>query len=110
MSSEEFLHNIDAYPNFCLKRRPSMSLANPLPLQSPRRTPHFAPSLPDVDSLFDFDPSVQFITDDPDQREADAHLRKRLPRVTVSAIEQSVAAEEFESEFHEANKRSLPAY
>ena len=109
MSSERFLHSIDSYPNFCLKRRPSMSHVNPLPLQSAKSSPHFAPSLPDVDALFHYN-NTPFLTTDHLEQELDAHLRKRLPRVTLHVVQESLEAVDFETEFGEPNKRTLPAY
>ena len=105
MAVDEFLYNIDSHADYNEKRRPSMLFVNPLPRQHSKGTPRFDDNLPSIDQRFRYSKNTEFLLPKEDNA-----WQGKLPRITVSMLQSSLEAEEYETEFGEPAKRALPAY
>ena len=105
MAVDEFLYKVDSYPDYNERRRPSMQFVNPLPRQVSRGPPRFGDDLPSIADRFQYKKPNEFLYPKPD-----TGWKTKLPKITVSLVQASLEAQEYETEFGEPAKRALPSY
>lgn len=104
-AEDELLYHIDAYQRYNYRKRPSMPYINPLPRQISKTTPKFTDNLPDIDTRFHYNRTVDFL-----QPRTDDKWISKLPKFTLELLQSCCDAYEYETEFGAVAKRNLPSY